>query len=206
MLEIGIDMTKLNLSASILAAALFTSSVAAHAQDQATSQGDTVTSTITGSNAEIPSLNITSPAAGASVGSDFVVSATVVGSGVAQVEVFLDGVSKGVKTAGPYNFSITGAAAGDHTVNLIASGPKLNLQTAVNVVVGGPANPPANPPADPNNGGGTGGGDDDGSLEGERNDNSGVEGGCNAGALGSSGGGLMMVMATMLGLRRRKQA
>jgi hypothetical protein len=194
-------MTKHYLSASILAAALFSSSVAAHAQDQAASGSGTVASSIvTGtSNLEIPSLDIASPTAGASVGSDFVVSATVVGSGVAQVEAFLDGVSKGVKTAGPYDFSITGVAAGDHTVNLIASGPKLQLQSSVNVVVGGPANPPA----DPNNGGGD---DDDGSLGGERNDNSGVEGGCNAGALGSGGGGLLMVMATFLSLRRRKHA
>jgi uncharacterized protein (TIGR03382 family) len=138
------------LTASLLATALFTS----HAFAASVSlDGATRVDAVGNTNFELPSATITSPQAGATVASDFVVSATVTGNGIAQVEVLVDNVSKGIKTAAPFDFAISGVADGGHSVTLSATGPGVQLQSAVNIFVGTAGNPPSDP-TDPGTGGG----------------------------------------------------
>jgi hypothetical protein len=82
-----------------------------------------------------------------------VVSASVTGDGITQVEVLVDNVSQGIKTSAPFDFQITGVANGSHSVTLSATGPGVQLQSAINVYVGTGGNPPSDP-NDPGNGGG----------------------------------------------------
>jgi MYXO-CTERM domain-containing protein len=146
-LVIELVMKKI-LSASLLAAALFTSNAfAASASLDGVRIGANASASF-----ELPSATITSPQAGATVASAFIVSATVTGSGIAQVEVLVDNVSKGIKTSAPFDFSITGIADGAHDVTLSATGPGVQLQSSVNIFVGTAGNPPSDP------GTGTGGG------------------------------------------------
>jgi uncharacterized protein (TIGR03382 family) len=126
----------------------------------------------------IPMAIINSPAAGDTVASDFVVTASIVGDGIASVEVLVDGVSQGVKTAGPYEFPVTGIAAGDHTVDLVATGESVQVQSSINITVTGATA----------NGAG---------------DNSDLNGGCSSGKSGTGGAASLLLMAAVLWRRRR---
>jgi Bacterial Ig domain len=126
----------------------------------------------------LPMAVINSPSPGETVASDFIVSASVIGDNITKVEVFVDGESKGVKDTGPFDFAITGIEAGDHTVDLVASGEGVSAQSSINIVVVGSIAS-----------GGDGGGD--------------LLGGCNAAGNAGPGGVLLALMATMFNRRRR---
>ncbi|MEZ4359042.1 MAG: M4 family metallopeptidase [Kofleriaceae bacterium] len=137
-------------------------------------------------DAVAPTAQITAPAADAKVDAGFAVEATVTDDTcVHKVELWIDGTLAQTLTAAPYSFTTdTNLAAGAHTVELRAYDAFNVTSSTANVTIGGKGN------------GGGGGGDGDG-------DNSTLTGGCSTG--GTSGGGLLLGLALVLGLRRRRR-
>lgn len=79
-----------------------------------------------------PQLAFTSPAAGATVSGSVAIAATATDNvAVAKLELFVDGVLGGTDTSSPYAFvwNSTGAAAGTHTLALVATDTSGNVAT-----------------------------------------------------------------------------
>jgi hypothetical protein len=84
-----------------------------------------------------PAVAITSPAASASVGTSFTISATAADSdGTITSVAFYDGATLlGTDTASPYSFNWTGAALGSHTLTAIATDNSTMTTTSAAVMV-----------------------------------------------------------------------
>ena len=94
-----------------------------------------------------PTVSITSPAAGTSVSGTFVAQATAADNvGVAKVEFYLDGVLKTTDTTGPSPYSgsisLTGVAAGTHSLTAKAYDAAGNVTTSAAVSLTVAAAPP----------------------------------------------------------------
>ena len=102
------------------------------------------------------------------------------------VELKIDGVLTGTLMAAPFQFQVTNAALGPHTLEIIATDAAAQITTqTVTVTVA--------------NAGGGGGGT--GSGEGEGYDDNTVYGGCSTG----SGAGLSFALLGLIGLLRRRR-
>ncbi len=98
-----------------------------------------------GSSNSLPSVNITSPANGASyvIGNNVVInaSATDADGTVASVEFFVDGVSVGVDNTAPYSANYT-AANGSHTLTAVATDNNNGQTTSSGITINVSNNPP----------------------------------------------------------------
>jgi len=141
-----------------------------------------------GVDAAPPTVDITAPTGGSTLAPGFTVDVSATDdSGVARVELSIDGMAVGSDDAAPYSFITNSAIApGDHTILATAFDVGGNMASdSVTVTVSAADPDPTNP--------GDGDGDGDG-------------GGCcststDEGAIGS----LMLFFATMLTLRRRRR-
>jgi hypothetical protein len=113
---------------------------------------DTDAFTVTVLDATDPSVSITAPADGAVIRDSVLVTATATDNvAVVRVEFFLDGVSKGDDTAGPWSLAISlaGVPNGNHTLEVVAHDAAGNSATATRMFRVDPAGTPGggDPPA-----------------------------------------------------------
>jgi MYXO-CTERM domain-containing protein len=133
-----------------------------------------------------PTAQVTQPQNGATVPPTFTVEAQIVDTDLVKAELKIDGVLSGTLMAAPFQFQVTNAALGQHTLEITATDAAAQVTTqTVTVTVA-------------NTGGGGGGG---GSGNGEGFDDNTVYGGCSTG----SGAGLAFVLLGLFGLVRRRR-
>jgi uncharacterized protein (TIGR03382 family) len=144
-----------------------------------------------GGNAK-PTASFTAPTDGATMGPSFTVKAAIADTDLASVELYIDSALKQTLTAAPFDFEVTGLAAGSHSLEVRAKDQAGQITTAtitVSVTGSGTGNNTGNNNGSANNNGG--GSDAD------------VTGGCSA---GGSGAGLVLGFGALgLVLRRRRR-
>jgi uncharacterized protein (TIGR03382 family) len=130
-----------------------------------------------------PTAQIQTPQEGAVVFPTFSVFATVEDSDLQQVQLLVDGAQVDVKASGPFFFSVSDLAPGQHTLDVVATDASGQSTTStVHVTVNDPFSLGANDPS---------AGDS-------------VEGGCSAqGGAGSSSAALLLA-TLMISMRRRR--
>jgi V8-like Glu-specific endopeptidase len=106
---------------------------------------------LAGADSTPPSVQITAPTAGATVGPSFTVTVTASDSesGLASIELYVDGALHQTAAASPASFSVSGLTPGNHNLRADVSDKAGNIGSTLNTVTVASSSPDPGDPPDP---------------------------------------------------------